>query len=77
MSTREIVTVKQAVKTHPFLTEGGLRFQIFNEDSNGLKEAGVVLRSGRKVLIDMDRYFTWLDAKNGVLATESLIGGQG
>lgn len=68
MSThkRQIRTIKQAVEENPFLCEGGLRHQIFHEDTNGLKEVGAILRNGRRVLIDMDRYFHWLDKKNGI-----------
>lgn len=67
---RNLQTVNQAVGNYPFLTHGGLRHQIFNEDKNGLRDSGVILRAGRKVLIDMDRYFQWLDRINGVSASE-------
>ena len=33
-------TVNQFVERHPAFTLGGMRSQIFNETSNGLKEAG-------------------------------------
>ena len=54
-------TVRTLAQKHPdVITEGGLRWQIFNEDSNGLKEAKAIIRLGRKVLIDTDRYFEWV-----------------
>lgn len=39
---------------------GGLRWQIFNEHDNGLAESGAIVRNGRTVWIDEDRYFDWL-----------------
>jgi hypothetical protein len=41
-----------------------MRAQIFNEDKNGLREAGAILRSGRKVLIKESAYFAWLENQN-------------
>src|SRR5258708_2138805 len=32
---------------------------------NGLTEAGAILRIGRKVLIDEDRFFDWVRQQNG------------
>lgn len=39
---------------------GGLRWQIFNEQTNGLSESGAIVRNGRAVYIDEDLYFEWL-----------------
>ena len=39
---------------------GGLRWQIFNENKNGLAESGAIVRNGRAVYIDEDRYWEWL-----------------
>lgn len=44
-------------------SKGGLRWQIFNEEINGLKQSGVIVRVGRKVLINIDRYFQWIDSQ--------------
>jgi len=56
-----IDTVKTLAQKYPnVITEGGLRWEIFNKDSNGLKESGAILKRGRKILIDTDRYFDWL-----------------
>ncbi|HIF49930.1 MAG TPA: hypothetical protein EYQ42_00085 [Thiotrichaceae bacterium] len=57
-------TVSQFTESNPAFTLGGLRWQIFNEDENGLKEAGAIIRIGRKVLIDVDRYFYWVYSQN-------------
>ena len=59
-------TVRTLAQKYPdVITEGGLRWQIFNEEKNGLKEAGAIVRIGRKVLIDTDRYFTWIYSQIG------------
>lgn len=64
-----ISTVKQFCSRHPAFTEGGLRWEIFHENTNGLKESGAILRNGRKVLIHEERYFANLDRKNGIQTT--------
>ena len=61
---RTLLTVRQLAVKHPALPEGGTRWQIFNEETNGLAESGAIIRCGRKVLIDEDRYFAWLDRQN-------------
>ena len=66
MTTRTLLTVRQFHEKHPAFPVGGLRWQIFHAATNGMEKAGVVLRAGRKVLLDEDRYFEWLDQKNGV-----------
>jgi hypothetical protein len=66
MTNRVLLTVKQFSESHPSFPVAGLRWQIFHEDTNGLREAGAILRMGRKVLIDEDRFFNWLDSRNGV-----------
>lgn len=59
-------TVKQFVQENRAFSEGGIRFEIFHEEINGLKESGAILRNGRKVLIHVPRYFRWLDQRNGI-----------
>ena len=66
MSNRSILTVKQFCDANPAFTEGGLRWQIFHAATNGLSESGALLRIGRRVLIDEDRYFSWIDCQNDV-----------
>jgi len=59
-----LFTVKQFVELNPAFTVGGLRWQIFHEKTNGLYEAGAIIRIGRKVLIDSNRYFKWIYNQN-------------
>ena len=60
---RTLRTVKQFAERHSFLTEPSLRFQIFNRASNGLESSGAIVRLGRKILIDEERYFAWVDSQ--------------
>jgi hypothetical protein len=53
-------TVAEFSQRHSFLTEGGLRFQIFNANENGLTESGAIVRLGRRVLLDEENYFGWI-----------------
>ena len=58
--SRTVLTVKQLAEQQPGLTEGGIRWDLFNRDHNGLVESGAVMRRGRKILIDPDLYLDWL-----------------
>ena len=51
--------------SEPAFTNGGLRNLIFKEQTNGLRTSGAVVRVGRKVLIDLDKFFIWV-AEQGV-----------
>lgn len=42
------------------ITPGGLRWQIFNENNNGLSDAKAIIRKGRTVWINEDAYFEWM-----------------
>lgn len=65
MSIPSYFTVKQFCARHLAFTEGGVRYDIFNEKTNGLAESGAVVRHGRKVLINEEKWFAWLEASNG------------
>jgi hypothetical protein len=60
MAIPTLLTVKQFNQKHPAFPIGGLRFRIFHEETNGMKTAGVLVRNGRRVLIDEERFFEWL-----------------
>lgn len=53
-------TVKQFCEKNPAFTHGGIRDRIFHADTNGLKKLGAVLRNGRRVLINEEKFFQWL-----------------
>ena len=42
--SRRLLTVRQFAEKNPFITESGLRFQIFNKKTNGLEQSGVLVR---------------------------------
>ncbi len=57
-----VVRLSEFPKAYPEtrLTVNALRWQVFNEAHNGLRDAGAVVRVGRAVYLDPDRYFAWM-----------------
>lgn len=64
---RTLLTVRQFSERHPAFPESGLRYLIFNAKprtrssgdnipGNGLEESGAIVRLGRKVLLDEQRF---------------------
>jgi hypothetical protein len=60
---RNLQTVATFAASSPF-TESALRWQIFNGAHNGLEAAGAIVRVGRRVYIDVDKFETWIDRQN-------------
>lgn len=60
---RHLLTVRQFADAHPAISEGSLRWQIFRRRDNGLDDAGALVRIGSRIMIDVDRYYAWLDAQ--------------
>lgn len=56
---RNLITIDALAKRGPF-SESSLRWMVFQEASNGLRDTGAVIRLGRRVLIDIDRFDDWL-----------------
>ena len=65
MATPTLSTVNQFIDAHKAFTAGGLRALIFNEASNGLKKAGAIVRIGRRVLINEELFFAWVQQGGG------------
>ena len=63
MNLGKLHTIKQFCERFPWMTEGALRRQIFDEEMNGLSESGAIVRLGSKILINEDRYAEWLESK--------------
>jgi hypothetical protein len=59
---RVLRTVRQFCQKHPAFTLGSTRWLLFHRQTNGLEEA--VVKIGRRVLIDEDKFFDWLDEQN-------------
>lgn len=78
---RLVFTVRQFAERNKAFSEAALRNLIFKADTghsskgeipgNGLIEAGAIVRIGRKVLIDEDAFFAWVDAQKGSPDTRS------
>ena len=58
-----LLTVIQFSTKHSFVTPGGLRFQIFNAKENGLEKTGAIVRIGRRVLVNEEKYFAWIESQ--------------
>ena len=56
---QRLFTVNQLVDAEPALTRGGIRHILFHRGQD-LEQAGIVLRLGRKILIDRDKFIAWL-----------------
>lgn len=56
-----LLTVSQFVEKHSWATKGGLRALLFNRKKNGLDAA--VVRLGRKLLLDEEQFFQWLESR--------------
>jgi hypothetical protein len=69
-SLDDVLRVAAFAKRYPDLaSESSLRWQIFHSDSNGLDDAGAILRVGGRVFIHRGRYLNWLfieGSSNGV-----------
>jgi hypothetical protein len=57
----KLLSVRQFAETHKAFTIGALRHLIFFEETNGLKEHKVLKRLGRKILIDVEKFFQWVE----------------
>lgn len=60
---RNLQSVAQFATSGPF-TEAQLRWWIFNESNNGMRDAGAVVRIGRRVYIDTQGFDRWINAQN-------------
>jgi hypothetical protein len=61
-SPRRLRTVRQFCQENPAFTIGSIRWLLFHRQTNGLEHA--VIKIGRRLLIDEDKFFTWLDVQN-------------
>jgi hypothetical protein len=66
MTEMNYLTVKQFAEKHIAFSESSLRFLIFNEKNNGLADSKVIARVGKRVLINEERFFNWLEHQNEV-----------
>ncbi len=61
--TTRLIPASEWPKHHAWPPIGGLRHLIFNAKSNGFD--AVIRRVGRRVLIDEQSFFDWVNQKGG------------
>ncbi len=66
MLETEYLTVKLFTEKHPSFSSGSLRTLIIGERRNGLAKACAIIRIGRKILIDEQKFFDWVKTQNKV-----------
>jgi len=54
-------TLKEFAKKHSAFTESSLRHLIFNEHENGLADSGAISRVGRRIYINEQKWFDWIE----------------
>lgn len=75
MVTRDLKSVPQLAEVTPF-SEAQLRWWIFNEKSNGLSDRKAIVRIGRRVYVDVGRFYEWIDSINASGSPEVLEHGR-
>lgn len=60
---QELHTIEQLCDRERAFRIGGVRWMVFNRDSNGLEKSGALIRVGRRVLIDRPKFLAWLMAQ--------------
>ena len=61
---RKLLTVSDFARRGP-ISESGLRWHIFQAESNGLNDFRAVVRIRRRVYIDPAAFDRWVDSQNG------------
>lgn len=64
---RNLKTIGRFAAESPF-SESQLRWWTFCADRNGLTAAGAIVRIGRRVYIDVDRFDAWIDSQQKQVA---------
>lgn len=59
-----LLTVNQFSEKHPAFPVGGLRHRIFHSEINGLKDSGALVRNGRRILINEEKFFDWITSES-------------
>ncbi|MBW9271314.1 MAG: hypothetical protein K1566_16880 [Candidatus Thiodiazotropha sp. (ex. Lucinisca nassula)] len=55
-----LVTPRQLADSQPALTLGGVRWDIFNREKNGLSASGALVKRGNRWLIIPEKYLGWM-----------------
>lgn len=62
MGIPNLLTKRQFLYKHKAFTRGSIDWWIFNANSNGLAESGAIIRINRKLLINEEKFFDWVQA---------------
>lgn len=57
---RNLKSVARFAQESPF-TEGQIRWWVFRAPVNGMSAAGAIVRIGRRVFVDVDRFDDWVE----------------
>jgi hypothetical protein len=57
-------TVEHILAKNPAFTHGQIRWLLHNAVRNGLEANGAVIRLGRRVYLDQERFFVWIQNKS-------------
>ena len=63
MIKRNLQSIAALAASTPF-SEGQLRWWVFMSATNGLDDTSAVVRVGRRVYIDIDRFNDWIERQN-------------
>ena len=70
--TKRMIPVTKWHEHHPWPSTAGLRWLIFNAETNGFNMC--IRRAGRRVLIDEQAFFQSVDSQNGIEARAANAG---
>ena len=68
LKQKRIIPLSDWSKFHPWPPLGGLRHLVFHAKQNGFER--VVKRAGRRVLIDEDEFFKWIESRSAMKGGE-------
>ncbi|MCV6599597.1 MAG: DNA-binding protein [Alphaproteobacteria bacterium] len=60
--TPVLMTIKDFSKKHTFISESALRNKVFYAEENGMQKMGVIKKLGKRVYIEENCFFQWLDS---------------
>lgn len=64
--TKYMLSIKDFCTQFPTFKYGQVRNLIYYENRNGLNDMQVILRIGKRIYIDVDRWFAWIEKINHI-----------
>lgn len=62
---RRLIPLSEWDEFHPWPTVASLRFYHYHGATNGFVKHGVIKRVGRRLLVDEEAFFRWVDDQPG------------